>query len=41
MYEVPSRGDIAKVIVDEESVTGGGTPTLIEREAVKPKKKSA
>ncbi|CAN5200251.1 MAG: ATP-dependent Clp protease ATP-binding subunit ClpX [Nocardioides sp.] len=41
MYEVPSRGDIAKVIVHEDSVTGGATPTLIEREAVKPKKKSA
>ncbi len=43
MYEVPSRGDIAKVIVSRASVDGEEAPTLVPvAEATeKPKKKSA
>jgi ATP-dependent Clp protease ATP-binding subunit ClpX len=41
MYDVPSRGDIAKVIVTGEVVTGNAQPTLIPREAEPKKKKSA
>ena len=40
MYDVPSRGDIAKVIVTREVVMDGVSPTLIPRETEK-KKKSA
>jgi len=40
MYDVPSRGDIAKVIVTREVVFDDVQPTLIPR-ADKPKKKSA
>jgi ATP-dependent Clp protease ATP-binding subunit ClpX len=40
MYDVPSRGDIARVIVTREVVTDGVSPTLIPRESEK-KKKSA
>ncbi|WP_110239063.1 ATP-dependent Clp protease ATP-binding subunit ClpX [Nocardioides gilvus] len=39
MYEVPSRGDIAKVIVTRESVDEGEAPMLMPREPEK--KKSA
>ncbi|WP_323792373.1 ATP-dependent Clp protease ATP-binding subunit ClpX [Nocardioides sp.] len=39
MYDVPSRGDVAKVIINAEVVLGGAEPELILRE--KPKKKSA
>jgi ATP-dependent Clp protease ATP-binding subunit ClpX len=31
MYEVPSRSDIAKVIVTPESITDGATPTFVQR----------
>ena len=40
MYDVPSRGDIAKVIVTREVVVDEVAPTLIPRESEK-KKKSA
>jgi ATP-dependent Clp protease ATP-binding subunit ClpX len=39
MYEVPSRGDIAKVVVTREVVLGGAEPTLVPRKDTK--KKSA
>src|SRR6187397_3210063 len=41
MYDVPSRGDIAKVIVTREVVEDNVNPTLIPREAETKKKKSA
>jgi ATP-dependent Clp protease ATP-binding subunit ClpX len=41
MYDVPSRGDIAKVIITGAVVSGDAPPTLIEREAEPKKKKSA
>jgi ATP-dependent Clp protease ATP-binding subunit ClpX len=41
MYDVPSRGDVAKVIVTGEVVTDGVAPTLVPREAETKKKKSA
>ena len=41
MYDVPSRGDIAKVIVTGEVVTDGVEPTLIPRDEEPKKKKSA
>ncbi|RJS45085.1 ATP-dependent Clp protease ATP-binding subunit ClpX [Nocardioides cavernaquae] len=41
MYDVPSRGDIGKVIVTGEVVTADAQPTLIPREAEPKKKKSA
>src|SRR5690606_20337997 len=40
MYDVPSRGDVAKVIVNRDVVEDGVTPTLVPREEIK-KKKSA
>ncbi|MDP3892684.1 MAG: ATP-dependent Clp protease ATP-binding subunit ClpX, partial [Nocardioides sp.] len=40
MYDVPSRGDIAKVVVTGEVVLEDVAPTLIPREVAK-KKKSA
>lgn len=40
MYDVPSRGDVAKVIVTAEVVTGESAPTLITQSELK-KKKSA
>ncbi|WP_340539588.1 ATP-dependent Clp protease ATP-binding subunit ClpX [Nocardioides sp. GXZ039] len=40
MYDVPSRGDVGKVVVTEQVVLGEDTPTLVLRDA-KPKKKSA
>ncbi|QCX26919.1 ATP-dependent Clp protease ATP-binding subunit ClpX [Nocardioides jishulii] len=39
MYEVPSRGDVAKVVVTRASVMDGAAPTLVLREPEK--KKSA
>ena len=33
MYDVPSRGDVAKVIVTREVVEDDVAPTLIPREA--------
>ena len=41
MYDVPSRGDIAKVIVTREVVEDNVDPTLIPRESEAKKKKSA
>ncbi len=40
MYEVPSRGDVAKVIVTAEVALGEAAPTLIPVGEAK-KKKSA
>lgn len=40
MYDVPSRGDVAKVIITSEVVLGEAEPELVLRET-KPKKKSA
>jgi ATP-dependent Clp protease ATP-binding subunit ClpX len=41
MYDVPSRGDIAKVVVTREVVDGEAAPTLVPRESEAKKKKSA
>ena len=41
MYEVPSRGDVAKVIVTDEVVLEEVAPTLVPREPEVKKKKSA
>ncbi|HSU03803.1 MAG TPA: ATP-dependent Clp protease ATP-binding subunit ClpX [Nocardioides sp.] len=41
MYDVPSRGDVAKVIVTRETVEDEVAPTLILRESEAKKKKSA
>ncbi len=41
MYDVPSRGDVARVIVTGEVVLDDVTPTLIPRETESKKKKSA
>ena len=41
MYDVPSRGDVAKVIVTEDVVTEDVAPTLVPRESEAKKKKSA
>jgi ATP-dependent Clp protease ATP-binding subunit ClpX len=41
MYDVPSRADIAKVVVTREVVEDNVNPTLIPREAEAKKKKSA
>jgi len=41
MYDVPSRGDVAKVIVTREVVHGEAAPTLVPRESETKKKKSA
>ena len=38
MYEVPSRTDIAKVIVTAESITDGVTPTFVQRTGDIPKR---
>ena len=40
MYEVPSRGDVARVVVTDEAVEGTGQPSLELRQETK-KKKSA
>ena len=40
MYDVPSRGDVAKVVVTRETVADEVPPTLVLREPEK-KKKSA
>jgi ATP-dependent Clp protease ATP-binding subunit ClpX len=29
MYDVPSRTDVEKVIINKECITSGGAPTLI------------
>ncbi|MFS3127875.1 ATP-dependent Clp protease ATP-binding subunit ClpX [Nocardioides sp. Bht2] len=41
MYDVPSRGDIAKVVVTRETVEDDVSPTLIVREEEPKKKRSA
>ncbi len=38
MYDVPSRADIAKVILTHECISDGGTPTLIARTGDIPKR---
>ena len=40
MYDVPSRGDVAKVIVTREVVTDDVAPTLVPRESEAKKKKT-
>ncbi|HVX54089.1 ATP-dependent Clp protease ATP-binding subunit ClpX [Nocardioides sp.] len=41
MYDVPSRGDVARVVVTADVVAGVATPELVLREAESKKKKSA
>ena len=41
MYDVPSRGDVEKVVISREVVIDDVAPTLIPREAETKKKKSA
>ncbi|MDF1603673.1 ATP-dependent Clp protease ATP-binding subunit ClpX [Nocardioides sp. YIM 152315] len=41
MYDVPSRGDVARVIVTREVVADDVAPTLVPRESEAKKKKSA
>jgi ATP-dependent Clp protease ATP-binding subunit ClpX len=41
MYDVPSRGDVSKVVVTREVVVGEAAPTLVPRESEAKKKKSA
>ena len=41
MYDVPSRGDVAKVVITREVVDDDVAPTLVLREAETKKKKSA
>src|SRR3712207_5932242 len=41
MYDVPSRGDVAKVVVTREVVIDDIAPTLVPRESEAKKKKSA
>jgi ATP-dependent Clp protease ATP-binding subunit ClpX len=41
MYDVPSREDIAKVVVNAEVVNDNVNPTLVPREPEAKKKKSA
>ncbi|MFM1952467.1 MAG: hypothetical protein RJA33_1261 [Actinomycetota bacterium] len=38
MYEVPSRSDIAKVIIEKECITTGASATLVERVGDLPKR---
>jgi ATP-dependent Clp protease ATP-binding subunit ClpX len=40
-YDVPSRGDVAKVVVTREVVLDDVAPTLVPRESEAKKKKSA
>jgi ATP-dependent Clp protease ATP-binding subunit ClpX len=41
MYDVPSRGDVAKVIISAEVVLHGVAPEMVPRESEAKKKKSA
>ena len=41
MYDVPSRGDVAKVIISAEVVLHGEAPEMVPRESEAKKKKSA
>jgi ATP-dependent Clp protease ATP-binding subunit ClpX len=41
MYDVPSRADVAKVVVTEEVVTDEVAPTLVPRATESKKKKTA
>jgi len=41
MYDVPSREDVAKVVVTGEVVSNNVNPTLVPREQEPKKKKSA
>ncbi|RKS73825.1 ATP-dependent Clp protease ATP-binding subunit ClpX [Motilibacter peucedani] len=38
MYDVPSRKDIARVVIDRDVVLSGVNPTLVPREATPPKR---
>jgi ATP-dependent Clp protease ATP-binding subunit ClpX len=38
MYEVPSRSDIAKVIITKECIHENATPTVVERTGDIPKR---
>jgi ATP-dependent Clp protease ATP-binding subunit ClpX len=40
MYDVPSRADIAKVIITKECIDQGAAPTLVERTGDLPKRAS-
>ena len=40
MYEVPSRSDIAKVIIEKDCIENGAAPTLINRTGDIPKRAS-
>jgi ATP-dependent Clp protease ATP-binding subunit ClpX len=40
MYEVPSRTDIAKVIITKECIDSNAAPTLVERTGDIPKRAS-
>ena len=40
MYEVPSRNDVAKVIVTKECIDSGATPTYVQRSGDLPKRPS-
>ena len=40
MYEVPSRSDIAKVVIEKECITEGAAATLVERVGDLPKRAS-
>jgi ATP-dependent Clp protease ATP-binding subunit ClpX len=40
MYEVPSRADIAKVIITKECIDQSAAPTLVERSGDIPKRAS-
>ncbi len=35
MYDIPSRDNVSKVVIDDECVKGNSTPRLIEKELVK------
>jgi ATP-dependent Clp protease ATP-binding subunit ClpX len=41
MYDVPSRGDVAKVVVTGEVVSDNVNPTLVPRQPDTKKRKSA
>jgi ATP-dependent Clp protease ATP-binding subunit ClpX len=40
MYEVPSRSDVAKVIIEKSCIEDGAAPTLVPRTGDIPKRAS-
>jgi ATP-dependent Clp protease ATP-binding subunit ClpX len=40
MYEVPSRSDIAKVIIEKDCITSNAPATMVERVGDSPKRSS-